>query len=200
MRWSKRTYRSYASLLHGLRYQNALSAPLQASYTLSVGKTTLSKTLQAYYTRCGGENALREHMKVCNTVCGSLKALFYTLFVGQNPFFELPTDFLVVKTHSLNSASMLHALWWSKRTLRTSASILHAFRRRKRTFYTHCGGQNALSNLCKHGTRFAVVKTHSPNFCKPPTHFVVKTYDPKLCKPPTRFAVVKTHSLNLCGG
>ena len=70
----------FASLLHGLRYQNALFAPLQASYTLSVGKTALSKTLQAYYTHCGGENALPEPMKVSNTVLRKSKGIVLQRF------------------------------------------------------------------------------------------------------------------------
>ena len=44
---------------------------------------------------------------------------------------------------------------------------------------------------------FAVLKTDSPNFYKPPTyHLVRKTNSPNIYKPPTRFFVLKTGSPN----
>ena len=45
-------------------------------------------------------------------------------------------------------------------------------------------------------TRFAVVKTGSPNFYKLPTPFVVKTDYTSIYKPPRGIAVVKTDSPN----
>ena len=48
-----------------------------------------------------------------------------------------------------------------------------------------------VNNVCgydNHWASFAVVKTDSPNFYKPPTRLaVVKTGSPSFCKPSTRF-------------
>ena len=57
--------------------------------------------------------------------------------------------------------------------------------------------RRACRKLVEVHTRFAVVKTDSPNLYKLPIAKVVQTSSPSLYQFHTRFAVVKTDSLNI---
>ena len=90
-----------------------------------------------------------------------------------------------------------------KRAPRTSISLLRSLQESKwilQPFYNPLISfevDKTYSPNFKFDTRFAVVKTNSPNFYKPPTRFeLVQIGSLNFDKPPTHFAVAKTDSVN----
>ena len=121
-------------------------------------KRTLASTLNALWK----PNSM-------NTLCGSQNGRFellqatYTRIGCQSGLFEL--------LHTLCGGQNGPSKHRSKLTLQASTSNLHALRRSKRFLqtctkvYTHCPiFKLDFQNLYKPRTRFALVKTDSPNF------------------------------------
>ena len=114
LRCSKRTLQNPARLLHTLRWSKR---NLRSSETLCREQNGHSEALQAFYMICCGQNELSSAF----TWFAHAKTRFPKLL-------KPPICFVVIKTQTMNSASLLRDLRRTKRSLQFSTSLLHALR------------------------------------------------------------------------